>query len=307
MWMRNKEFYERYTNKILGRTTSEDKTNKNEDNKDNVDEDSVYKDDDNKGDDEKDTKWEATLKKHTTDVIEVSANESAQADISEQYYSEDMSENSILENAVLENVVPESGVSEGNILEGDISDADEDAESSLNKQWYVVQTMSGKEEVLIKYIEVFVDKSYIDECFIPKRERKKKINQKWKVITEKIFKGYVFIVTSCSEKVFFALKNVPMLSKLLCDGEFTFIPLKDNEINFVSRIGSGRPDHTAKISTVEFGEGDEVIYMQGDVAAFEGMIKKFDKHRRRAIVETEMFGQKTEIWLEFEYLMKKGD
>ena len=279
--MRNKEFYERYTNKILGKTTSEDKTNEDD-----------YK---------KDTKWEAALKKHTTDVIKVAANESARADISEQCYADDTSENRILENDM-----SKSGVPEGNVPENDISAINETAESSLNKQWYVVQTMSGKEEVLIKYIEVFVDKSYIDECFIPKRERKKKINQKWKVITEKIFKGYVFIVTSCSEKVFFALKNVPMLSKLLCDGEFTFIPLKDNEINFVSRIGSGRPDHTAKISTVEFGEGDEVIYMQGDVVAFEGMIKKFDKHRRRAIVETEMFGQKTEIWLEFEYLRKKG-
>ena len=96
-----------------------------------------------------------------------------------------------------------------------------------------------------------------------------------------------------------------MLSKILSDGEFTFIPLSEKEIDFVSRIGSGRPDHTAKISTIDFGEGDEVLYIQGDIVAFEGMVKKFDKHRRKAVVETEMFGRKTEVWLEFEFLKKK--
>ena len=183
--------------------------------------------------------------------------------------------------------------------------AESETSDTDNNQWYVVQTMSGKEEILIKYIDACIDKSYISECFVPKRERKKKINQRWRVITEKIFKGYVFIVTPSSEKVFFALKNIPLLSKLLGDGEFTFIPLTEREIDFVSRIGSGRPDHTAKISTIEFGEGDEVLYMQGDIVAFEGMVKKFDKHRRKAIVETEMFGRKTEVWLEFEFLRKK--
>ena len=181
---------------------------------------------------------------------------------------------------------------------------EEDA-SKVSDEWYVIQTMSGKEETLIKYINTCINKSLIKECFVPKRERKKKFNQQWRVITEIIFRGYVFIVTPCSEKVFFELKNIPMLSKILSDGEFTFIPLSEKEIDFVSRIGSGRPDHTAKISTIDFGEGDEVLYIQGDIVAFEGMVKKFDKHRRKAVVETEMFGRKTEVWLEFEFLKKK--
>ena len=46
-------------------------------------------------------------------------------------------------------------------------------------EWYVIQTMSGKEDILIRYIEEYVDSSVVKECFIPKRERKKKIDGKW--------------------------------------------------------------------------------------------------------------------------------
>lgn len=188
---------------------------------------------------------------------------------------------------------------------------DEDVIEDTVSEWYVVQTMTGREEVLKKYIEECVSHSVVKECFIPKRERKKKIHGKWKVVTETLFRGYVFIVTDDSVGLFFALKHVPMLSKLLCDGEYTFIKLRDMEVDFISRIGSGRPDHTVKISKVEFGEknpfneGDEVVYIEGDLKSFEGQIKRFDKHKRMAVVETEMFGRKTEVWLAFEFLKKK--
>lgn len=175
-------------------------------------------------------------------------------------------------------------------------------------EWYVIQTMSGKEDILIRYIEEYVDSSVVKECFIPKRERKKKIDGKWRVITEKLFRGYIFVVTGEPVGLFFALKQIPMLSKLLSDGEYTFEKLNNKEVDFISRIGSGRPDHISKISKVEFDEyieGDEVVYIEGDLKSFEGQIKRFDKHRRVAVVETELFGRKTEVYLEFEFLRKK--
>lgn len=175
-------------------------------------------------------------------------------------------------------------------------------------EWYVIQTMSGKEDILIRYIEEYVDSSVVKECFIPKRERKKKIDGKWRVITEKLFRGYIFVVTGEPVGLFFALKQIPMLSKLLSDGEYTFEKLNNKEVDFISRIGSGRPDHISKISKVEFdeySEGDEVVYIEGDLKSFEGQIKRFDKHRRVAVVETELFGRKTEVYLEFEFLRKK--
>ena len=175
-------------------------------------------------------------------------------------------------------------------------------------EWYVIQTMSGKEDILIRYIEEYVDSSVVKECFIPKRERKKKIDGKWRVITEKLFRGYIFVVTGEPVGLFFALKQIPMLSKLLSDGEYTFEKLNNKEVDFISRIGSGRPDHISKISKVEFdeySEGDEVVYIEGDLKSFEGQIKRFDKHRRVAVVEIELFGRKTEVYLEFEFLRKK--
>jgi transcriptional antiterminator NusG len=148
-------------------------------------------------------------------------------------------------------------------------------------------------------------KDILKESFVPKRERKKKFNGKWKVVTEKLFPGYVFIITEQPQELFFELKNIPQMTKLLCDGDYFFIPLSKKEVDFVSKIGNGRNDHTVKISTVDFEEGDTVTYIEGDLECFEGQIKRFDKRKRQAVVEIEMFGRKTEVYLGFEFLKKK--
>lgn len=170
--------------------------------------------------------------------------------------------------------------------------------------WYVIHTISGREHNLIQFIESNIDSNLVKECFVPKRERSKKFNGKRQTITERLFPGYVFVITPKPEQLFFELKQYPNFSKILCDSEYTFASLNEKEIDFIRRIGNGRPDHTIKISTVDFNIGDNVVYIEGDLKSFEGEIKKFDKHKRQAVVETEMFGRTVEVYLGFDFLQK---
>lgn len=167
--------------------------------------------------------------------------------------------------------------------------------------------MSGKESELLSYMNAQIPQDIVEESIIPKRERKKKFRGEWKVITERLFPGYVFVITEHPEELFFHLKKVPQMTHLLCDDKYYFIPLNDKETEFIKKIGNGREDHTVKISTVDFSEGDTVVYLEGDLKSFEGQIKKFDKRKRQAVVETEMFGRTVELYLGFEFLKKKDE
>lgn len=171
--------------------------------------------------------------------------------------------------------------------------------------WYVIHTMTGKENELLSYINDRIPEDIANECFIPKRERNKKFTGKWRIVTEILFPGYVFVKTSQPQDLFLCLKDIPMFTNLLGDSENYFIALSENETEFVTKIGNGRDDHTIKISMVDFSEGDTVEYLEGDLKCFEGQIKRFDKRRRQAVVETEMFGRTMELYLGFEFLRKR--
>ncbi len=190
-----------------------------------------------------------------------------------------------------------------NSNENNIVKSNEDL--NKNKYWYVIQTETGREEILIKWLNLHFTEEELKDSFVVKRETRRKINGEWKVIVEKLFKGYVFVVANDPVKIFLKLKNIPMLSKLLADGEYTFLQLNRKEIEFISKFGAGRNDHTAKISTIDLNEGDEIEYIGGDLAMFAGQIKRIDKHKRRAVIEVEMFGRKTEVYMGFDFLKKK--
>ncbi len=53
-----------------------------------------------------------------------------------------------------------------------------------------------------------------------------------------MFPGYVFVKSDDVEQLFFDLKRVPEFTNLLHDGEYVFVPLKENECKFINLLCS---------------------------------------------------------------------
>ena len=68
--------------------------------------------------------------------------------------------------------------------------------------WYVIQVKNGQENLTCQLIQTIITDDTLIECFFPQRERMRKIDGKWNVIKEKLFPGYVFIVTDNPERLF---------------------------------------------------------------------------------------------------------
>lgn len=166
--------------------------------------------------------------------------------------------------------------------------------------WYVIQVMSGTEESTITLIKQRISHEFVFQCFCPMRERKIKYQGSWKLVTEKLFPGYIFIVTDAPNEVFIQLKQIPRLTKLLGDGDNTFIPLNEKEVNFIRRFGD--EEHISHVSEVTVEKGNKVVIKSGDLLNYEGEIVKINLHKRIAVVRTEFMGASVDVHMGIEIL-----
>lgn len=167
--------------------------------------------------------------------------------------------------------------------------------------WYVVQVRTGTEEEIQRQCETIIDKSILKKSFIPKYEQERKYQGQWHTELKVLFPGYVFLVSGEKEKLFFELKRIIGLTKLLGIGEI-IVPLTDEEVNFLLRLGGEE-------QTVEMSEGiienDRVVVTSGPLKGNEGLIRKIDRHKRKAWLEIEMFGRTVEMQVGLEVVGKR--
>ena len=162
--------------------------------------------------------------------------------------------------------------------------------------WYVVQVRSGTEHNIRIQCNKKIPDTIMERCFIPYYEEKKKQNGTWNTLQKVLFPGYIFMITEDVEKLFFHLKTIEGMTKLIGTGQ-DIIPLKEEEITFLKRFGGEE-----QIVSMSEGiiEGTQVIITSGPLMGMEGLIQKIDRHKRKAWLDLELFGrmQRVEVGLE---------
>ena len=83
--------------------------------------------------------------------------------------------------------------------------------------WYVIQTITGKEQELVDLVYKMLPKTVYKECFFLKRQLLKRLGGEWLEVTETLFPAYVFLDLTNADEVFYELKRIPEFSKLLGD------------------------------------------------------------------------------------------
>ena len=134
--------------------------------------------------------------------------------------------------------------------------------------WYVVQTVGGQEKHVLDLINKLVDEELIQESFIPQYEVKKRIQGVWKMRSEVLLPGYIFVITDQPGKLREALRSVPKFTRLLGNND-VFTPLDDQEVAFINAF------------------------------------KKLDRHKRLAYLEIEILGRVKTVKVGLEIVRKK--
>lgn len=167
--------------------------------------------------------------------------------------------------------------------------------------WYVIQTIANSEVRVKELIEEFVGSDLANKCYVPMRKMKKKFQGRWNIVYEVLFPGYVFVETSDCDKLFFKCKMAVKFSKMLSDENGMPLELGLEDMKVLNHLRGIKSSNKQDKDVVEiskvFIENQEVVIVDGPLKGLEGFIKRFNLHKRVAVVGLEFFGEKREVFL----------
>lgn len=154
--------------------------------------------------------------------------------------------------------------------------------------WYVLQTMTGKEEELVRMIKKIVSPDLYTDCFIAYYERVWRKQQQSIVHVERLFPGYAFIIADDPAEVFLQLKRVPAMSKMIADGEFTFLPIEQEEEIFLENLL--RDGHIVRLSYVATDGRGHAYRVSGPLEAYTSQVVRYQFKKRYVIIRLKLLG-----------------
>ena len=171
-------------------------------------------------------------------------------------------------------------------------------QTSQGRKWYAIHTYSGYEENvasnLRQRIESLDMNDKIFNILIPTEKKIKIKNGKRRVITEKIFPGYVLVDMMVTDDSWYVVRNTPNVTGFIGTGTVP-TPLDDKEIDELKkRMGVDEPQYKIDVEI-----GDPVKINDGPFKSFDGKISEIDAERGKIKVLVNVFGRETPVELDF--------
>src|SRR4051812_1885568 len=165
------------------------------------------------------------------------------------------------------------------------------------RRWYVLHTYSGYEENVSRNLRQRIESmdmhDKIFQVLIPTENKIRIKNGKRKIVTEKIFPGYVLVEMIVTEDSWFVVRNTPNVTGFVGSGT-TPTPMSEDEIKHIQkRMGVEEPKYQIDLSV-----GESVNIIDGPFKGFDGQIAEIDEQKGKIKVLVNMFGRETPVELD---------
>jgi len=180
----------------------------------------------------------------------------------------------------------------------------------INKRWYVVRAVSGKEKKVKEYLDLEISRlgltDYVSQVLIP-TEKVFQIRNGKKISKEKAYlPGYVLIEAALVGEVPHVVKNIPnVIGFLGAEKGGEPMPMRQSE---VFRI-LGKVDELAESEeemNIPFVVGESVKVIDGPFNNFNGVVEEINEEKKKLKVMVKIFGRKTPLELNYMQVEKEG-
>ncbi|MFH0829048.1 MAG: transcription termination/antitermination protein NusG [Candidatus Kerfeldbacteria bacterium] len=166
------------------------------------------------------------------------------------------------------------------------------------RRWYVLHTYSGYEENVSRNLRQRIESMDMEDkifmVLIPTENKIRIKNGKRKVVTEKIFPGYVLVEMIVTDDSWYVVRNTPNVTGFVGSGT-TPTPISDEEVKALQkRMGVEEPKYKIDVQV-----GSPVRIIDGPFKDFEGKVSELDEARGKIKVLVSMFGRETPVELDF--------
>ena len=184
--------------------------------------------------------------------------------------------------------------------------------------WYVVQVTSGQEQKVASLVERTVrdrleaglvqspkGAAVLKECFVPLYQTERKFHGEYRLVERNLFPGYVIAVSSDAIELNRIMREVSAFTRILGNDK-AFIPLDRTEMAFINSFTSEQ-HRIIRISRAVVEEGERIRVLEGPMVGREGWIKRINRRKGTAQVETEMFGRMISVEIGLAVMAKSED
>ena len=170
------------------------------------------------------------------------------------------------------------------------------------RAWYIIQSYSGMEHAAKRNLERRIQsmgmEEYIFNVLIPEKTHTEKTKKgETKIVTEKIYPGYIFVDMIVTDESWFVVRNTPMVTGFLgsSGGGAKPVPLTNDEIiPILKECGI-----TIEID-INFKVGDTVMIISGNFTGQTAVVEKIDMENQIVTVLVDLFGQQTAYEVRFD-------
>jgi transcriptional antiterminator NusG len=176
----------------------------------------------------------------------------------------------------------------------------EDESSEGQMRWYVLKIQSNREKSIKEALERAIRREGMQDDFgeivIPTEKIVETRGGKKKVITRKLYPGYIMIQMVLNDDTWYLVRGTNGV------GDFTGaagkpLPMSEEEIDTMLRRKSGVDIEPAKVR-IELAPGEMVKIKEGGFESFEGTIDAVDEGSGKVTVLVEVFGRPVPVELE---------
>ena len=180
--------------------------------------------------------------------------------------------------------------------------------SEVQKKWYVLRAISGKEHKVKEYIDYEIAHTnlsdFVSQVLIP-TEKTVQVRNGKKVVKERSYlPGYVLVEVALVGEVAHHLRNVPNVLGFL-GGLDNPTPLRVSEVNRILGTVDEMQEIGAEEPTIVYTLGESVKVNYGPFSGFSGIIEEINTEKRKLKVMVKIFGRKTPIELGFMQVEKE--
>lgn len=173
--------------------------------------------------------------------------------------------------------------------------------TDIEKKWYVLRAVSGKEAKVKEYLEAEMKKTelgkYISQVLIP-TEKTYIVRNGKKILREKPYlPGYILIEAALVGEVIHELKNINYVAGFL-PNTTNPQPLKPSELNRI--LGTmDELEEQDEVMDVEYIVGENVKVTNGPFSGFSGIVEEVNAEKKKLKVMVKIFGRKTPLELTY--------
>jgi transcriptional antiterminator NusG len=179
----------------------------------------------------------------------------------------------------------------------------------IEKKWYVLRAISGKEKKVKEYIENEIKalnlEDYISQVVIP-TEKVFQIRDGKKISKERnYFPGYVLVEAALVGEVPHVLTNIPNVISFVGANKGKIpIPLRPEEVKQILGIVDKLQESDEQLDQ-PFLIGEEVKVIDGPFNGFIGVIEEINEEKRKLKLMVKIFGRKAPLELNFSQVEKQ--